>query len=315
MRRTRSTMWIPLACLLACGPGLPIDDPMEASTSTSAGSGASTGAPAPTTGSAGSGETGPDSAAASTTADATTSARDDTSGFLIELDGVTSVDPCNVFTQDCPRGEKCTPYASDGGGSWNSALCSPVMENPAQLHEPCFATGGGTSGIDNCDFGLMCWDVDAMGNGKCIELCKGSPEAGYCDEPGTNCAVYSEGYLALCLGGCDPLAQDCDPSDVCVGNPNGEGFLCVLDASGDEGQAHDPCDYPNACDPGLICNDPTAADECDPNAEGCCEPFCDLSDPNADMNCPGVGQVCNPYFEEGTAPPGYENVGYCALPM
>ena len=113
----------------------------------------------------------------------------------------------------------------------------------------------------------------------------------------------------------DPLSQNCDPSDVCIGNPSGEGFLCVLDASGEEGQLHDPCDFSNTCDPGLLCNDPTAAVECDPDALGCCEPFCDLGDPEADAKCGGVGQVCNPYFEEGTAPPDYVNVGYCAIPM
>ena len=234
--------------------------------------------------------------------------------FLVEIDGVIDENQCNPFTQDCPEGEKCQPWADDGGGSWNNDKCVPVTGD-GQPGDACFAEGGGTAGIDDCGPGVFCWDVDAEGNGVCVELCKGSMEAGTCDDPDKGCAVYNEGTLPLCLDGCDPLSQNCDPSDVCIGNPNGEGFLCVLDASGDEGQQHDPCNFANACDPGLLCNDPTAANECDPNAMGCCEPFCDLTDPMADMNCGGEGQVCNPYFEEGTAPPDYVNVGYCAIPM
>src|SRR5262245_40427592 len=133
------------------------------------------------------------------------------------------------------------PYANDGGGSWNDNKCVPVMENPAQLNEPCYAVGGGTSGLDNCDLGLMCRDVDAEGNGWCIELCKGSPEAGVCSDPATVCAIYADAVFAPCIPGCNPLLQDCDPSDACIANPNGQGFVCVLDASGEEGQAHDPC--------------------------------------------------------------------------
>ena len=30
--------------------------------------------------------------------------------------------------------------------------------------------------------------------------------------------------------------------------------------------------------------------------------------------CPGQGQVCEPWYEEGTAPPGEEHIGYCAGP-
>mgnify|MGYP006870797751 CR=1 FL=1 len=245
---------------------------------------------------------------------ASTSASTTEHAFLVEFDGG-SVDPCNPFEQDCPEGQKCTWYANDGGGSWNDTTCVPVVEDPTQLGEPCLAPEGSTAGPDDCDFGLMCWDVNAEGVGVCVALCDGSPEDAHCADPDVLCAVYSLGFGLCIIDPCDPIAQDCDPGNVCIGNPNGEGFFCVLDASGEEGQAHDPCNFANACDPGLICNDPTAAEECDPNVEGCCEPFCDLGDPDADMNCPGVGQVCNLYFEEGTAPPEYENVGYCAVPM
>ncbi len=93
---------------------------------------------------------------------------------------------------------------------------------------------------------------------------------------------------------------------MCIPSPDGQGFLCAPDASGREGQAHDPCDFANECDPGLICADATAAKECDPQELGCCEPFCDLTAPNT---CPGEDQVCTPIpeFED------YENIGHCSV--
>ena len=47
---------------------------------------------------------------------------------------------------------------------------------------------------------------------------------------------------------------------------------------------------------------------CDPDAGGCCLPFCDLSDPN--VVCPGGGQTCVSLYEESK----HENVGICVVP-
>ena len=296
-----------LAGLLACGSALPGSEASGVG-STSAG----TSSDSPTGGSWSSSTGGTTGVAGETTAESSAGATSGTSsGFLAPIDGVVDEGPCNPFTQNCPPGEKCIPYADDGGSEWNNDRCVPVMEHPAQVDEPCIAPEGGVSGIDNCDLGLMCWDVDAEGEGYCVALCKGSMEEGYCEEPEVECHIYSGGALALCERMCDPVLQDCHGSlDLCIGNPNGKGFLCVLDASGEEGQIHDSCNFANACDPGLFCSDPSAAVECDQDAMGCCEPFCDLNDPA----CPGVGQVCNPYFKEGMAPLGFEHVGYCAVP-
>lgn len=218
---------------------------------------------------------------------------------------------CNPFTQDCKRGEKCAPYADDGGGSWNNDKCVPVDPDPDQPGESCIVHEPNNSGLDSCDVGAVCWHVDTRTlTGTCTPLCTGNADMGICPDD-LLCAVYNEGTLPLCLPACDPLQQDCPAGDLCIGHPNGEAFLCVLDASGDEGQVFDPCDYLNSCDPGLLCNDATAASECDPGEQGCCLPFCDLTLP---LDCPGAMQTCQPYFEMGTAPDGYENVGYCALP-
>ena len=99
--------------------------------------------------------------------------------------------------------------------------------------------------------------------------------------------------------------------DLCIFT--GEDFVCVLDASGDEGQVFDPCEFGNACDAGLLCRNSSVAAECDQNAGGCCLPFCDVTDPG--LVCPGVGQVCMSLYEEGMAPPEFAKVGICEVPQ
>lgn len=215
---------------------------------------------------------------------------------------------CDHWAQDCPDGEKCSAYADNGGTAWNNTKCVDVAEDPDVPGSPCTVEGNGVSGIDSCELGAMCWDVDPnTGVGVCVALCTGNPEAPVCDAEFA-CAIAND-VLNLCLNICDPLTQNCPGDDLCI--PNNQGFLCVLDASGEEGQAFDPCVFGNACDKGLFCMDPGYASECDPNADGCCLPFCDVTAPD----CPGVGQQCLPWYEPGTAPPDYENVGICGLMM
>ena len=46
-------------------------------------------------------------------------------------------------------------------------------------------------------------------------------------------------------------------------------------------------------------------------------PRSDISDPAGNDQCMGaaMGQECTPYYMQGMAPPGYENVGACTLPI
>jgi hypothetical protein len=148
-----------------------------------------------------------------------------------------------------------------------------------------------------------------MGHGTCVEMCSGSDGSPVCKDEDAFCNVTGEGVLNLCLSACDPLTQDCPGEDLCI--PVGDSFVCVLDASGDEGQAFDPCEFANACDKGLLCLHPGAASECDPNADGCCLPLCDLAQP--DVMCPGVGQSCVSLYEEGMAPAKFADVGICSV--
>jgi hypothetical protein len=218
---------------------------------------------------------------------------------------------CDTWAQDCPEGQKCALYSGNGGSALNSTKCVPVMPGADGAGEPCTAEGNGLSGVDSCAKGHICWNVDYdTGIGTCVEQCSGEPRDPICNHPWTTCTIAAGGILALCLPGCDPLTQDCPGGDLCLPKPMGDGFVCVLDASGDGGQLFDPCEYSNACDPGLLCAKPALAVECDPMAAGCCLPFCDLSSPT----CTAEGAECVPWYGPGRAPPLLGDVGLCALP-
>ena len=210
---------------------------------------------------------------------------------------------CDKFLQDCPEGQKCAAWAEGGGGSYNAVKCVPVMGDK-QPGEECFAPEGGTSGLDDCAEGVMCWNVDENNMGVCVALCSGNPEAPVCPDDGP-CTLDGNGALNLCFTNCDPLVQDCVGDDLCI--PNGEGFTCVLDGSGDEGQVNDICEFANACDKGLVCLDPVVASSaCDPRAFGCCQPFCEF--PGG--GCPNPDQACVQWYDPVELPPDSPKLKY-----
>lgn len=134
---------------------------------------------------------------------------------------------CDVWEQDCAEGDACKPWANDGGMAWNDTRCAELDPDPAQLGDACTVEGSSTSGIDSCDIGLMCWDVDGETlEGTCIGLCEGTQRDSSCADPGTTCVVFNEGALPICLLSCDieggigcPPDMECYPAskgDVCV---------------------------------------------------------------------------------------------------
>jgi hypothetical protein len=271
-----------------------------------------------TTGSVDSTSTGPaDSSGGGSSSSSTTDATDSTSttsgsDVCEEYRGTVGTE-CDPWLQDCPVGEKCMPWADDGGSSWNATRCSPIDPVPAQPGDECTVEGNGTSGLDSCDLGSMCMNVDPETNtGTCVAMCTGCPDAPVCDEPGTLCSISNEGVLVLCRPACDPLAQSCPAGQGCY--PSGDAFFCAADASGMGGAYGQPCMYINGCNPGLMCLAGAATPGC--MTAGCCTEVCDLDDPLGDAQCTGEpqGQTCQAWYEEDTAPPGYEDVGACALP-
>jgi hypothetical protein len=309
-----------LFVLAACGPTAPVStaadggegstEPVDASTSTSTTTATTTTTSGdPTTGGSTGGFVAPP---------------DMGSTFIVPSDGgscggagphgqLRCSPECNVWAQDCPEGEKCSPYSGDGDNAWESQKCVPLDPDPDHPGDPCTVEGSGVSGIDSCDIDSMCWNVDSETLiGTCVPRCTGSPDDPMCP-PETACLISNDGVLTLCLPSCDPLVQDCPGDDLCIANPqDSSSFICVLDTSGDEGQTFDTCEYINACDKGMLCVNPALASECDPEAAGCCLPFCDLS---AAPACPGAMQQCLPWFADESAPPGLENVGVCGIPQ
>ena len=213
---------------------------------------------------------------------------------------------CDPYLQDCPEGEKCTFWANDGGSVLNANRCVPVSDTPAQVSETCTMQGSPTSGVDDCDIGLLCWDPDPETlEGQCEALCTGSAKNPQCDD-GYNCHV-SSGALAVCLAPCDPLTANCpDASDVCV--PSNDYWSCVSQT--DEVPAGGACEFFNECADLTACIDGTLVTDC--TGGYCCSSVCDLSEVDPSAVCL-PGQTCVPWWEAGMAPKGYQDLGVCSL--
>jgi len=213
---------------------------------------------------------------------------------------------CDQWAQDCPEGQKCMPYADDMGSNWNALKCTSVDPRPDAVGEPCTVTESQLSGIDSCELGALCWNVDPQTlTGYCIALCSGSVREPSCPE-GSSCNVLGEGIVTFCLLDCSPLDQNCPDGYLCTAL-NGNRFGCSLDVSGEAGFYGDPCDFAGQCDPGLVCRSGEEVPGC--MSDWCCTPLCDISQPNT---CPGEKQSCIPWFDEGDAPAGQNDVGVCA---
>ena len=293
-----------MVAVLGCGPVLSV--PAAGSESGDATSG-TTAVDVSASASAGDEVTGvPPSMTTSATTDATTTTNagssgegdDDSVGFIQDPDGGPGQE-CDVWAQNCPPGEKCMPWANDGGGSWNALRCAPIAEDPGAPGEACTVIGSGVSGIDDCEFRAMCWDVDPeTGFGVCVDFCRGNEAQPLCDDPCKACIIGSSAILALCLPRCDPLAQACNAGQGCY--PIGDTFQCAPDASDDAGAVGDPCEYLNVCDPGNFCADMATVPGCE-DARGCCASFCDVSVPDTcALGLPGTS--CVPWYAQGQAP-------------
>jgi hypothetical protein len=231
--------------------------------------------------------------------------------YAVRPDGSEPAIECDLFAQDCPLGEKCMPWANDGGNTWNAARCTPLDPDPDAPGEPCTVEGSAVSGIDSCDIGVMCFDVDPRTNeGTCVAMCTGSPEVPLCTAPEQACLIANDGVIVLCFDVCDPLAPACDADMGCYPSDAGDQFFCLptIDMPGTYG---DSCEGIVSCAPGHVCLDAAAIPGC--AGAACCTELCDTT---AGLPCPDddVGVVCQPWYEDGMAPPGLEAVGVCVLP-
>ncbi len=213
---------------------------------------------------------------------------------------------CSTYEEDCKQGEKCMPYANDGGSSWNALQCVEVTGS-GKHGDPCTVQGSGVSGIDDCDLHHMCWDVDSETNmGHCIAFCDGSPEDPSCAPPNTVCVIANDDTLNLCLPSCDPLLQACPESEGCY--PINTSYVCAPNAAPDDsGFEGDQCNYINACQPGFTCTEDDQLVDCMHNR--CCTPFCDL---NVQDSCPNPETICRPIYGDNQE---YPDAGFCGLPI
>ena len=226
--------------------------------------------------------------------------------------------PCDVWYQDCPDGDKCVPWDSDGDLAWDSTRCVTV-EGDGVDGDPCVAEG--QTGVDNCAFGHVCWSVDPdTGEGTCLAQCTGDADEPIC-APGKLCMIVNDGAVNLCLTACEPLEDSCLEGQTCQAAPSGDGFVC-LPKINTPGGVGSPCDQLASCDPGLLClgHDFFPHPACE-DAGGCCAPYCNLSQGEGPANptcAPIAGDIpeigCVAYYEEGQAPPGFEDLGVCIVP-
>jgi hypothetical protein len=196
---------------------------------------------------------------------------------------------CDLDAQDCPPGEKCMPWANDGGDVWNATRCSPIDASPGQLGDECLVEGSAVSGVDNCDTGLTCFLIDELNAGTCVELCT-EAQPGCSD--GSDCAIVpTTPQVGFCVvpGLCDPLGTDCAAGEVCAPTVPTV-YQCLPDASGPTGAYGDPCAAQNSCDATGLCVSEFDVPGC--ASDHCCTIFCDPA--AGDLVCPAnaLGQTC-----------------------
>lgn len=281
------------------------DTSSEASSSEAGSSEGSSGST--TTGTTDSGTTGTtDSGTSGTSATTSTTG----SGF-VQIDGGIEGGCIPGKLDDCSEGEKCSAYVMEPGYCCvDTNTCVPIIGDGA-FGDECTRTEMN----DDCGNGLFCMTKTSgsTGMGVCLQFCDVTNPTDCADKglPSANCVSFNDGVLPLCEDPCDPLAQDCPDSTFGCYAVGDQGFTCTIPGF-DEGLGNDgdECFTIQSCKPGLVCTDGTVVAGC--NADTCCTQFCDLANGNGD--CTDAMELCEPYFEAGTAPPGYGDVGVCAIP-
>lgn len=302
MVAVRSAWMASVVAALGCGPSL-ATDPSGADDSTSASSGADTQGTMTTIDATTLDATTVDPTIGSdvaTTIDPSTSGESDASSssdgsFIMEPDwGGTAcslVLACDVWAQDCPRGEKCIPWSADGDDLLDGCLiprCSRLDPDPVQPGDTCTMRDGPWSGVDDCEIGSFCWDVDPQTNeGTCVANCSGSEANPIC-EGDLTCFFGYDGWITACVPGCDPLAPECADGMTCTSRQY-DAAVClplslVLPAAPSEA-----CDSSVGCGAGFVCLPSDRVADCG-DVGSCCTALCDPAMPACAAEVP----VCTP---------------------
>lgn len=245
-----------------------------------------------------------------TSADSSTSTSDESSSssgtFIQAPDALCSVSQCDVWAQDCPRGEKCTPFSSSGDGTFggcSDSRCGPLSPDPRAVGESCTIEDGPWSGIDDCDVSAFCWNVDPESNqGVCVAMCMGSEANPLCEDDALSCFQLSGSSVIACVPSCDPLAPDCPPAMTCaMGLGNDYAPLCISQSLNVPTGTGSDCEYPLGCGSGFACVAAQNVPGC--TGESCCTPVCDIESPT----CPPEQSVC------AQVPSTTAGVGACVI--
>lgn len=290
---------------IACGPAVSASEhggDGASAGSASTGSSSGPGAP-PSPQPSASGVT--TSAVPDSTSTGSSSTGDPFGGFIKDPNDVPYGDECSLYEQDCGEGFKCIPFLPKGASNiWGHSRCFPLDADAVGLGDACTYQDRPYSGHDNCPERSFCNRLDETGEGHCSEFCS-EPNNPLCSQPDTVPYVGCQECECTCEPTCSPLASDCLDGWMCLVTW-GLG-TCAPDASGEGGYAGDPCEFINACKPGLTCVEGSFVVGCETGA--CCTPYCEVTDPS----CP-QGSECLGIWDEGMAPPELENLGWCLDP-
>lgn len=276
---TSETMILPgLIALLAYVPGCTSDPPETSDTDT-------------TTGTA--------------TGDDSTESGNGTAAFVNEPD-VGPRDGCDLWVQDCPEDQKCTPIAQTPDGVWDGTACSPRPEAPRRAGETCTIEGHAYSGIDDCERGSICWATTDQ-EGICRPLCTGDPGDPQCPG-GKTCLLSFNDTVSMCLDDCDPLEPMCQTAEVCIPSVDAPAFICWPDTFSN-GRVGSPCNL-DSCRSGLACVEQKRLPDCSASTStyGCCAVLCDTRQAEPET-CTADAPTCTPWFAEPTE--GLDHVGFC----
>ncbi len=214
-------------------------------------------------------------------------------GGFVSTSGEPPTQLCSIWDQDCGPDETCRPWADDGSDVWNSARCSPVDPAPDSVGDPCTIESSPVSGVDSCEAGAFCMNVDAATlQGTCVQFCDGGPDSPQCPSPDQLCIQGNDGFVAACLQQCDPILQDCGEGRACVATWGTSDFFCAAPGIPYIDEAEVPV---AACGVGRVAVPPGLLEGCD-GSEPCCADICNLQDvrPQCDDDL-----VCETFFPEG----------------
>ena len=171
--------------------------------------------------------------------------------------------PCDPIGQNCPQDMAC--YWEPTG-----AICD--TEGSGIFRQPCVANA-------DCRSGLGCFPAPGM-TMQCAPYCdinNGTPCTGL-----DVCMVLAAPVGACVFGGCDPIAQNCTPTEGCYIDPQQTNqTMCLTDGAAVHGE---PCTNNDDCSSGHHCLSCGAFSEC--------ASYCDTGNSDADCLVHADGSTC-----------------------